>query len=127
MENSFPRKNGRPSKFKHSFILHVVKFVSEHEMTYADVARHFNLSSKTTVSRWVKKFHSEIGLLNSIGPMATHSPVVQRDHDCAEQTKALQKALDQAQLKVTVLEAMIDLAESTYKIGIRKNFGTKQP
>jgi hypothetical protein len=126
MEDKVFRKKGRPSQFQKSFILHVVKFALEHEMTFTNVGRHFNIP-RVMVSRWVKVFHSELGGLNSIGPMATNSPVVQRDHDCAEQTKALQKALEQAQFKVTVLETMIDLAESTYKISIRKNSGTKQP
>lgn len=127
MENTIFRKKGRPSQFKKSFIMHVVKYVLEKDLTFSEAARHFNLSSHALVSRWVKEFHSEIQGLNTIGPMATNSPVVQHDHDCAEQTKALQEALEQAQFKVTVLETMIDLAESAYKISIRKNFGTKQP
>ena len=127
MENINFRKKGRPSKYSMSLKLHVVKCVLSSDMTYTEAARHFNLPSRTMITRWVKAYHSEIGLLNSIGPMATHSPSVQRNDNCAEQTKALQKVLEETQLKVTVLEAMIDLAESTYKISIRKNYGTKQP
>ena len=120
------RTKGKRSKWTRTFILHVVKTVLEANLTNVEAARRFNLSCPRMVSRWVMKYHSELEELNSIGPMATNSPMAQDNDSCTEQTKMLQKALDQAQLKVTALETMIDLAESTYQISIRKNFGTKQ-
>ena len=127
MENSYLPKKGRPSRYSKPFILHVVKTLIDEGMTYSYAATHFNIAHRTLVGKWAKRYHSEIEALKTIGPMASHSPSVQYNENCAEQTKTLQKALQQAQLKVTVLEAMIDLAESTYKISIRKNSGTKQP
>ena len=124
--NFYPkRKAGRRSKHSHSFKLQAAKYILENDMTHREGAKHFN-TSHGTINRWIILFRSEIEDLKSIGTMAALSPTVHGDDNCNEQTKSLQKALDLAQLKVTGLETMIDLAESTYKISIRKNFGTKQ-
>ena len=126
MELNLKRKPGRRPSDTKNFILTVVKYVLQHDISYAEAARHFKVSNRTQVNRWVKKYHSEIAGLNDIGQMPTLSPSEQRDDNCASQTKALQKALEDSALKISVLETMIDLAETTYKISIRKNFGTKQ-
>ena len=124
--NLYPkRKVGRRSKYSHSFKLQAAKYILETDMTNREGAKHFN-TSHGTINRWIILFRSEIEDLKSIGTMAALSPSVHRDDNCNEQIKLLQNALDFAQLKVTGLETMIDLAESTYKISIRKNFGTKQ-
>ena len=119
------RKPGRRSKHSHTFKLEAVKYVLENDMTHRAAGKHFNVSYGS-IQQWIKAFRSEIVSLNPIGTMATLSPSVHRDDNCNEQIKLLQNALEMAQLKVTGLETMIDLAESTYKISIRKNFGTKQ-
>ena len=124
--NLYPkRKAGRRSKHPHSFKLQAAKYILENDLTHREGAKHFN-TSHGTINRWIILFRSEIEDLKSIGTMATLSPSVHYDDNRDEQIKVLQNALDMAQLKVTGLETMIDLAESTYKISIRKNFGTKQ-
>ena len=40
--------------------------------------------------------------------------------------KALQKALEEAQLKIKALDTLIDVAEDQFKIAIRKKPGAKQ-
>ena len=40
--------------------------------------------------------------------------------------KQIEKQLEAAQMKATVLDMMIDIAESKLKISIRKKSGTKQ-
>ena len=42
------------------------------------------------------------------------------------QTEALQKALEEAELKIKALNTLIDVAEEQLKIDIRKKSGTKQ-
>jgi hypothetical protein len=49
------------------------------------------------------------------------------DISTSEQIQQLKKSLDAAVLTNTALNALIDLAETTYSISIRKNSGTKQP
>lgn len=124
--NFYPkRKVGRRPQHPHSFKLEAAKYILENDMTHREGARHFN-TTHGSISRWIILYRSEIEDVKSIGTMATLSPSVHHDDNCDERIKLLQTALDLTQLKVTGLETMIDLAESTYKISIRKNFGTKQ-
>jgi hypothetical protein len=44
----------------------------------------------------------------------------------AVQTQALQKALEEAELKIKALNTLIDVAEEQLKIDIRKKSGAKQ-
>ncbi|MBW4361624.1 hypothetical protein [Flavobacterium taihuense] len=44
----------------------------------------------------------------------------------AAQTQALQKALEEAELKIKALNTLIDVAEEQLKIDIKKKSGAKQ-
>lgn len=120
------RKLGRPTTTPKHVILNIVKYVLQNDISYSQASKHFNNVSRSQIGRWVQKYHSEIADLNDIENMPTLSPREQHDDNCAAQNKALQKALEHCELKNCALETMIDLAEKTYKISIRKNFGTKQ-
>ena len=43
-----------------------------------------------------------------------------------EESQALQKALEEAQMKIKALNTLIDVAEEQLKIDIRKKSGAKQ-
>jgi hypothetical protein len=43
-----------------------------------------------------------------------------------QETQSIQRALEEANLKIKALNTMIDIAEEQLKIDIRKNSGTKQ-
>src|SRR5437879_9338029 len=125
MDRYSNRKPGRRPSFTTTFKKQAVEYILKNDITHRAAAKYFNVSHGL-IYRWIKAYHTEIEDLNPIGTMATVSPAVHRNDNCDEQINLLQNALNLAQLKVTGLETMIDLAESTYKISIRKNFGTKQ-
>jgi hypothetical protein len=58
-------------------------------------------------------------------PIPQENDVHAADKDAA--IKELQKALEMANLKITSLEIMIDIAEDELNVDIRKKSGTKQP
>ena len=125
MDRYSSRKPGRRPRFTTTFKKQAVEYILKNDITHRAAGKYFNVSHGL-IYRWIKAYHTEIEDLNPIGTMATLSPSVHYDDNRDEQIKVLQNALDMAQLKVTGLDTMIDLAESTYKISIRKNFGTKQ-
>jgi transposase len=55
------------------------------------------------------------------------SPMAKKDKDSTQsQNEALQKALQEAELKIKALNTLIDVAEEQLKIDIRKKSGAKR-
>ncbi|NWJ50594.1 MAG: hypothetical protein HXX14_16740 [Bacteroidetes bacterium] len=73
-----------------------------------------------TIKSWIKLYTCIPKLVDT---MAKNE---QSQSGSSEQTKALQKQIEQLKLKVEALETMIDIAEDQLKIDIRKKSGTKQ-
>ena len=119
------KKHGRVRVWSETFKLHVVRSVLERGLTYQEARSEFNVNGKYTIGKWVRKYRGELSS-KTIGTMPQHSPVVQPDADSAGQISQLQQLLQQAELKNTALNTMIDLAETTFNISIRKKSGTKQ-
>jgi len=120
------RKRGisKSSKHSESFRKLVALAVIKENLTLKEASERFNVIHQT-ISRWVLHYYDEIEQTNVIGTM-THPPDATTPAPLPELTEYETK-LRQAQLKITALETMIELAEQTYKIAIRKNSGTKQP
>jgi transposase-like protein len=119
-EERHNRKSGGSKKHhSQSFRKQLVLTVLQEELTLREAEKRFGISNQT-ISRWVLRHYDEIEQTNVIGSM-NHSFIPSPDFNEYE------SKLRQAQLKITALETMIELAEQTYKIAIRKNSGTKQP
>ena len=120
------RKNrkggGRPSGASESYKRHVAFIVLKQKLTLDVAAAQFGVS-RQTVNRWVHQYYDDIERSNVIEIMNADDkyPVIPRKKVAEYESK-----LHQAELKITALETMIELAETTYKIAIRKNSGTKQ-
>jgi len=109
---------GRKSHHSESFRKQVVLTVLQQNLTLMEAANRFGIPNQT-ISRWVLRYYNEIEQTNIIDTMADPSTP-------APKFTEYEDKLRQAQLKITALETMIELAENTYKIAIRKNSGTKQ-
>jgi transposase len=119
-EERHNRKGGnKNSQHSESFRKQLVLTVLQENLTLNEAAKRFDIPNQT-ISRWVLRHYDEIEQTNVIGSM-NHSFIPSSDFIEYE------SKLRQAQLKITALETMIELAENTYKIAIRKNSGTKQP
>lgn len=112
--------------------------MSHHDVTFRKaVAREYQTSDlslgqlaikygviKSVIQQWVAKFSSELGEQR---PLPVMTPQEQKELDnVKKQNEELLKKLELANLKITSLEIMIDIAEQDYKLDIRKKPGTKQ-
>jgi transposase-like protein len=120
------RKNrkggGRPNKASESHKKQIALVVLKEQLTLDDASARFGVS-RQTINRWVHQYYDDIEQTNVIEIMnnADLVPIAP-----SERLQEYEDKLRQAQLKISALETMIELAEDTYKIAIRKNSGTKQ-
>ena len=117
------RTGGNYSKTSESERRHIAMVVLRENLTLDKAVIRFG-HSRQTINRWVHLYYDEIEQTTVMLPMSDNTvpSLPPSDHDMEYEAK-----LRAAQLKITALETMIDLAEKTYKISIRKNSGTKQP
>jgi transposase-like protein len=121
------KQRGKRLIWSSAFKIHVVKTLYEKNWTYLEAATYFNIKRKQTIGEWVRQFGNELRDQNAIVMVHQSSPTVAMDISTSEQIQQLKKSLNAAILTNTALNALIDLAETTYSISIRKNSGTKQP
>jgi len=110
---------GRNKGLTEAFRKQVVLTILNENLTLVQAVERFGIS-KQTMNRWVLKHYDEIEQTNVLDSMK-HSPA------SSPGVLEYESKLRQAQLKIMALETMIELAENTYRIAIRKNSGTKQP
>lgn len=89
--------------------------------------------SKSAIQRWIVKFAPEyqLVLLSAMARKQKEQPqsTVSQDGEVKElqaEIKRLQKQLEMAEIRAEVYDKMIDIAEATFHIQIRKKSGTKQ-
>ena len=118
-------KNGRKNKYPLWFRRQVVREVMTENLSNREARARFNLSSSSIVSDWYKKYSSDIQVLNEEDTMKQGG----KKALTAEQKKIreLERALQEANMKITGLEMLIDIAQEELKIEIRKKPGSKQP
>jgi transposase len=118
------KKSKRNWRYRHekSFIQVVVREYLQSGQSLKQVAKKFGVPC-TSVWEWTKRFSSEL-------TAETSSPMTPEEQQQLEalkkQNEELKKKLDLANLKITGLEMMIDIAEEELKLDIRKKPGTKQ-
>lgn len=84
----------------------------------------FNISYPGVIRSWIKKFKQENADLSVPKPIEMAKRTTGTSQD--SELKALQKALEEANLKIRALDTMIDIAEEKLKIDIRKKSGARQ-
>jgi hypothetical protein len=121
-EERHNRKGGNHKGRTESFRKEIASTVIRENLTLAAATIRFDVP-RQSISKWVLRYYDDIEQTNVIKPM-NHPPDLPAS-PTAELTEYESK-LRLAQLKITALETMIDVAEKAFKIDIRKNVGTKQ-
>ena len=111
------RRDGRPVVFENSFKIALAKEYIQGESSFNQLAKKYNLPSGDTV-RWFVKWYKE--WLKKQPDTATPAP------DKSSNATKVEQQLQQANLRITALEMLIENAEKEFGIDIVKKFGTKQ-
>jgi transposase-like protein len=115
-----PRKGkmtGAPVTYEESFKIAVAREYLEGKLSQAQLGRKYGLNSGEVVRYFVNWYKKHIG--HGQGSIA----VVETGNG----DQKLQDELRLANLKITALEMMINIAERELDIDIRKKSGTKPP
>jgi transposase len=116
-----PRKGtqtGTSVTYEDSFKIAVAREYLEGKLSQAQLGRKYGLSSGEVVRyfvNWYKKYISQTEASGSGSPLESNAD------------QRLQEELRLANLKITALEMMINIAEKELDIDIRKKSGTKPP
>jgi transposase len=107
----------------------VVQALEQGQMTVREAQEAFNIKNGSTIRQWRKQWKQENAELVAANCSAMKDKIT--DHKAVTSTtpadvKALQKALEQAEMKIVALNTLIDVAERQLKINIRKKSGAKQ-
>ncbi len=107
----------------------VVEDYLDGQQSMREVSDRYNLPNGS-VSRWLKRFGADIESKNGTQEVAlTLMPEegkIEGLDELKKQNEELLKKLEHANLKVSGLEIMIDIAEQQLGVDIRKKSGTKQ-
>ena len=101
------------------------------ECTKMDIERRHGIKKHGAILSWMKLFgysESEKGILAlSKEPKVAkkNTPKDSKTQELEAKIKLLEKQLEDERLRTEMLNRMVDLAEKTYKIPVRKNSNTK--
>ena len=119
-------KPGRQTKHDMAFMRQVVQHYKTTDLSTKEVGRLYGVPANQ-VTRWSQKYFSDLDCDHLIIPDTKMNPDEQKEINALKkQNEALLQKLEQANLKVTSLEMLIDIAEEDFQFDIRKKYGTKQ-
>lgn len=103
----------------------IVAQIEQGILTKDDAMKFYNIKCVSAINGWIRKTKNEVCSLptEKQKDMTKKTAVTVIDNI---DDSSIKQALKDAQLKIEALNTMIDLAESQFKIKIRKKFGTKQ-
>jgi transposase-like protein len=101
----------------------IVTAIEQGYMSIKEALVVYNIKNEKTIRTWLQQFKQEkveicVETQLNVGK--------NKKVDTAGQTAALQKALQEAELKIKALNTLIDVAEEQLKIRIRKKSGARQ-
>ena len=100
----------------------VVECITQEGMTLYRASKFYNIP-EATIRGWIKKLSSEVVASNFTIAM---TPEEAKEVEALKKEKEqMTKALQDAQLKISSLETLINVAEKNLKIDIRKKSGSK--
>ena len=111
-------------------------------MSRLEVARKYSIADMTNISRWKRKFADVVEFKTShamVKRRASRSLQTESESELSLRIKELERSLSicqktlaskekelkKANLHIQINETLIDLAEETFGLDIRKNFGSK--
>jgi len=120
----FPEKDVNYKKYESSFRRWLVQEIESERMSWQEARTRFNLPYHfdSTYKDWQKKYSQEIIL--SLPLMNAKDQIDIKKLEA--RNKELEKQLELAQMRLTAVNTMIDIAEKEYKLEIRKKSGPKQ-
>ena len=107
----------------------VVRAIEQGHMTTQEARLAYNIGCDQTIRRWKRELKAENTELVGSNPSVMKDKSADNkavNNNLATDVKALQKALEEAEMKVVALNTLIDVAERQLKINIRKKPGAKQ-
>lgn len=101
----------------------IVTAIEQGRLTIKEARIAYNIKHEKTIRDWLFQYKSEKVeiCIEKITSMAKKNPLSKNI-----EKEALQKALQEAELKIKALNTLIDVAEDQLKIDIRKKSGAKQ-
>jgi transposase-like protein len=103
----------------------IVRAIEQGTLT-PHAARKAHGISGSTLSKWLKSSVKENVELAVNDPFAMKEQPAEQPELPDLEKQALKKALEEAQLKISALNTLIDVAEDQFKITIRKKAGARQ-
>lgn len=121
------RKQGNWFQHDFAFMRKVVQDYINGAESALEVAARYGIS-RGKVTGWAQRYRAGKEPFDevSLPAMPTEQPEADQT-ELEKQNQELFKKLEQAHLKITSLEIMIDVAEEQLGIDIRKKSGAKQP
>lgn len=119
------KPNGRVflKKYSEEIRLQIVKDIVTKGLTIQEAADRYSVSKKS-IKNWCLKYSCQLSSLDDQKIVAKKQEEKSRAE--VDRIHQLEKALEEANLKIIGLETMINIAEADLKIDIRKKPGTKQ-
>lgn len=110
--------------------LQIVRVCLSRVIPQSEVIRRYGVSSYQTLHSWINRYGERILVeqlnIELVKKSLPESEPKSPEESLALRIKQLEKELREAQLKASLYEAMIDIAEEDLKIPIRKKFGPQQ-
>jgi transposase len=118
--------------YSESFKRQVIEEYLRSGATKMEIQRKYGIAYKSGIVTWMKKFgytegyggFSNLTSLKRIEVAKKSNPTTSSEN-LEARVKLLEKQLEDERLRTELLNRMIDLAEKTYKIPVRKNSNTK--
>jgi transposase-like protein len=106
----------------------VVRTVRSGRLSMREAMITYGIKTPKTIERWIKELEQEnADLVESNAVWMKKNKTTPKDTtEKNADVKALQKALEEAQLMNAALNTLIDVAEEQFQINIRKKAGAKQ-
>ena len=101
----------------------IVTAIEQGRMTIKEVQTSYSIKTEKLIRNWLKQYKAEkVELCIVSKPEMAKKP----KPITTAQAEALQKALEEAEMKIKALNTLIDVAEEQLKIDIRKKSGARQ-
>jgi hypothetical protein len=112
------------SKYETSFRRWLVCEIESGQMSWQEARSRFNLPHRfdKVYKEWQKRYSDQIILTLPLMKAVDRT----NNQELEKRVRELEKQLELAQMKVVALNTVIDIAEKSYKLEIRKKSGPKQ-
>lgn len=112
------------SKYETSFRRWLVSEIESGQMSWQEARSRFNLPHRfdKVYKEWQKRYSDQIILTLPLMKAVDRT----NNQELEKRVRELEKQLELAQMKVIALNTVIDIAEKSYKLEIRKKSGPKQ-